>query len=144
MASVSRTLLVGGVLIVAGTLLAGFGFYEQRSNTCDPGQKTVITQLQPTETVDTRERPFENLSAEHQTAFREQLPVDGTEDLEERTLGDGNLNTVIVYEGQRFHIYPVTIDNCPPIGRADRVRGGLITAVGAGIVLAVLGRRRLR
>jgi len=144
MASVSRLLLVGGVLIMAGTLLAGFGVYEQRSNTCDPGQKTVITHLQPNETVDARERAFENLSTEQQTTLREQLPVDGTEDLEERTLGDGNLNTVIAYDGQRYHIYPVTIDDCPPIGRSEQIRGGLTAAVGVLVVFAVLGRRKLR
>lgn len=142
MASVSQAfLVVGGVLVLGGALTVGFGVHEQQTTHCDPGSDFVISQLQPDETVDARPRNFENLSTTHQAALHEQLPVDGSERIEEHVLINGTLSTVVEYDGERYYIHRVEVDDCPPIGRSHQVGGGVTTAVGAVIVLSVLVRR---
>ena len=115
MASISQALLAaGGVLVLVGAFTAGFTFYEQQSNTCTPGSEFIITHLQPNETVDAPfEQDFENLSTKHQTGFREQLPVNRSEQIKEVALINETINTVVNYEGERYHIYRVELNDCP-------------------------------
>ncbi|MFD1514413.1 hypothetical protein, partial [Halomarina rubra] len=126
MPSVLNTVVaLAGVLVVVGALTAGFGLYEQATNTCTPGSSLHITHLQPNETVeDTHQQDFENLSADQQTALRDELPVNDSVRVEETGSYDGIINTVVTYQDERYYIGRIEHSDCSPDNRSYLVIGG--------------------
>jgi hypothetical protein len=146
MPSVVRAVAVLGlVVVVAGTVAAGYGVYEQQADTCESGYGLSAWAVGPNETADPSfERvAYENLSSAEQRVFEEAVENNSTGVVENRSVLDGLGGTVVEYRGDRYETV-VWVKDCGRSYASFVILGALTAAVGGVVAGGAFAWRRLR
>lgn len=145
MPSVVRAVAVLGlVVLVAGTVTAGYGVYERHADTCESGYGLSAWAVGPNETADASlERvAYENLSAAEQRVFREAVENGNTGVVENRSVLDGLGGKVVAYRGDHYETV-MWVSDCARSYVAFIVFGKLAAAVGGVVAGGAFGWRWL-
>jgi hypothetical protein len=145
MSSIARVLAVLGLAVLAvGGAAAGYGVYEQRTDTCESRHGVTAFPAAANETTESFDRvAYENLSAAEQRAFRGAVWNGSTNVVENASVREALSGKVVVYEGDRYETV-VWVSDCARSYVAFVVYGGLSAAVGAVVTGGAFGWRRLK
>jgi len=146
MPSISRTVVVVGLVVLVGGIVSGsLGVFQQGTETCKSGYGLSITKLDENETVDPDSEPvaYSNLSATEQQVFREILTTEQTI-YQNSTPFEGLTQKVVTYRSEQYETGTLFVADCFNRGVSFNIWGSLLALLGGVIVTATSGWRRLR
>ena len=115
MVSISRAVLVVGILLlVGGVVSGGWGVYQQSTDTCKFGYGVMITRLAGNETASkTAEHvTYSNLPVAEQQKFREILKAKKTPIYQNSTQLESLTQKVVTYQAERYETGPLFVSDC--------------------------------
>lgn len=146
MPSISRTVLVIGlVLLVGGVASGSLGVYQQTTDTCESGYGLTITKLEENETASpTAEHvAYSNLTATEQQVFQDILTAEETPIYKNSTPLEALSEKVVTYRGGQYETSPLFVSDCAKGWAIFQIWGAFSALLGGLIVIAAFGWRRL-